>query len=115
MLRFAFDAITGFSVKPLRFASWLGLSAGLGGLLVLIYVLAAWLTGQTVSGWTSLMVVTLIVGSCQLLMIGIVGEYLGRLYVESKGRPLFVIDTIAVQPAALADAAKSGVESAASG
>lgn len=94
MLCLAFDAITGFSVKPLRLASWLGLCTGLGGLIVILYVLGSWMTGRVIEGWTSLMVVTLVIGSSQLLMIGLLGEYLGRLYVESKGRPLFVIDSI---------------------
>lgn len=97
MLRFAFDAITGFSVKPLRLASWLGLCAGFGGLVVMIYVLGSWIIGRTVDGWTSLMVVTLTLGSSQLLVVGLLGEYLGRLYLESKGRPLFIIDSIVSQ------------------
>jgi polyisoprenyl-phosphate glycosyltransferase len=94
MLRFAFDAITGFSVKPLRLASWLGLCAGFGGFLVILYVLGSWILGRAVEGWTSLMVVTLLLGSSQLLVVGLLGEYLGRLYLESKGRPLFVIESI---------------------
>lgn len=97
MLRFAFDAITGFSVKPLRLASWLGLCAAIGSIMVLVYVLGSWIVGRTVDGWTSLMVVTLALGSSQLLVVGLLGEYLGRLYVESKGRPLYVIESIVSQ------------------
>lgn len=94
MLSFAFDAITGFSVKPLRLASWLGLAAGAGGLVVIVYAFGSWLSGRAVEGWTSLMVVTLVLGSCQLLVAGLMGEYLGRLYMEAKGRPLFVIERV---------------------
>jgi polyisoprenyl-phosphate glycosyltransferase len=94
MLGFAFDAITGFSIKPLRLASWLGLGAGAVGLLLILYVLASWSIGHAVEGWTSLMVVTLVLGSCQLLVAGLLGEYLGRLYLESKGRPLFIVERI---------------------
>jgi dolichol-phosphate mannosyltransferase len=92
MLRFALDAITGFSIKPLRFASWLGLGTGTGGLLLILYVLSSWIRGRTVEGWTSVMVVVLLLGSGQLLVMGLIGEYLGRLYLEAKRRPLFVIE-----------------------
>lgn len=94
MLGFALDAITGFSVKPLRLASWLGLAAGVGGLVVIVYAFGSWMAGRAVEGWTSLMVVTLVLGSCQLLVAGLMGEYLGRLYMEAKGRPLFVIERV---------------------
>lgn len=94
MLGFAFDAITGFSVKPLRLASWLGLAAGAGGVVVLVYAFGSWLAGRAVEGWTSLMVVMLVLGSCQLLVAGLLGEYLGRLYMEAKGRPLFIIERV---------------------
>jgi glycosyltransferase involved in cell wall biosynthesis len=94
MFRFAVDAITGFSVRPLRMASYIGGIAGVFGILLLLYVLGSWLSGATVAGWTSLMVIVLILGSVQLFVIGLLGEYLGRLYMESKRRPLFVIDSI---------------------
>lgn len=98
MLRFALDAITSFSIKPLRMASWLGICAGLGGLLVMIYVLGSWMLGYTVSGWTSLMMITLFLGSSQLFVAGVMGEYIGRLYLESKNRPLFVIESVVHRP-----------------
>jgi polyisoprenyl-phosphate glycosyltransferase len=62
MLRFALDAITGFSVKPLRLASWLGLGSGMAGLLLVLYVLGSWITDRTVEGWTSVMIVILHAG-----------------------------------------------------
>ena len=94
MIRLALDAITGFSVIPLRLASMTGTAIGGIGLLLLIYTLGGWLTGRVVEGWTSLMIAMLILGGAQLLLLGIFGEYLGRLYIESKRRPLFVVDRV---------------------
>ncbi len=94
MLKFAFDAITGFSVKPLRFASYLGVGAALLSVFLGAYVLYAWCEGQTVPGWTSLAVIMLLMGSCQLIVLGIMGEYVGRLYIEGKSRPLYVIQEV---------------------
>ena len=99
MVRFAVDAISSFSIMPLRLASYLGVLFGVGGLLTLAYVLYSWLTHQTVQGWTSVITIVLILGSAQLLLLGVFGEYLGRLYLESKRRPLFVIDQIVRRPA----------------
>jgi dolichol-phosphate mannosyltransferase len=94
MLRFAVDAITSFSIVPLRLAAALGVMLGLGSGSLMSYALGSWLSGHTVSGWTSLMMVVLIVGSAQLMVLGVFGEYLGRLYMEAKRRPLFVIDSV---------------------
>ena len=94
MLRFACDAITSFSVLPLRLASFAGGTAGVLGLLGLVYTLSSWLVGATVAGWTSVATLILIIGGIQLLMLGIFGEYLGRLYMEAKRRPLFVVDSV---------------------
>ena len=94
MLRFAMDAITGFSVRPLRMASYLGIGSGISTLFLLAYVLVQHFIGNTVPGWTSLAVVVLGLGSIQLFVIGVMGEYLGRLYIESKGRPLFIIQEV---------------------
>ena len=94
MIRIALDALTGFSIRPLRAASYLGLATGAVGLGVLAYVLTSWLLGHAVVGWTSVMVVVLLMGSAQLFVVGLLGEYLGRLYMEAKRRPLFVIESI---------------------
>jgi dolichol-phosphate mannosyltransferase len=94
MFKFAVDAITAFSVKPLTFASLAGLLASAIGLGLFVYSLIAWTIGGTVSGWTSLMASVGVLGGMQLLVLGIMGEYLGRLYEQSKGRPLFLIDRI---------------------
>jgi dolichol-phosphate mannosyltransferase len=94
MLRFAGDAITGFSVRPLRIAAYLGIGFGALALILMGYVLISYLTAQTVRGWASLAAIVLLLGSAQLFVIGLIGEYLGRLYIESKGRPLFVISDL---------------------
>ena len=96
---FSIDAITGFSVIPLRIASGLGMLCGLTGLVGLTYALGSWIAGVTVPGWTSVVIIVLILGSVQLMVLGIFGEYLGRLYMESKHRPLFIIDQVVGQSA----------------
>jgi dolichol-phosphate mannosyltransferase len=95
MMSFAFDAVTGFSTAPLRFASHLGLFLTGATLLTLLYVLVGWMMGTTVQGWTSTMLVVLTLGAMQMFVLGMIGEYLGRLYVESKRRPLYLVADIA--------------------
>jgi len=94
MLRFAVDAITSFSIAPLRMASHLGMIAAVGSLAMIAFLIAAWASGDTVPGWTSLAALILFVGGTQLFMLGIIGEYVGRMYLESKRRPLFTIQSI---------------------
>jgi dolichol-phosphate mannosyltransferase len=94
MLRFAIDAITSFSVKPLRIASAFGVIFGILGVAGLVYSMTSWLRGDVVAGWTSVIVTVLILGSVQLFVIGVFGEYLGRLFIESKNRPMFIIDEV---------------------
>jgi glycosyltransferase involved in cell wall biosynthesis len=100
MMGLAFDALTSFSIMPLRLASYLGLLLGCLSLLMLGYTLGSWALGHVVEGWTSLLTVVLILGSTQLIMFGLLGEYVGRLYIETKRRPLFVIDQVLTQNAA---------------
>ncbi|MDD3288509.1 MAG: glycosyltransferase family 2 protein [Alphaproteobacteria bacterium] len=94
MLRFAMDAFTGFSVFPLRLSLWLGFVCGLLALGLLGYVLFAWISGDAVPGWTSLSCIMLFFFGLQFFCIGIIGEYVGRIYTESKQRPLFIIERI---------------------
>jgi dolichol-phosphate mannosyltransferase len=94
MIRFAIDAITGFSIRPLRMATYVGLGFGLAEVFLLAYVIIEYLLGHTIEGWTSLAVIILAVGSVQLFVAGVMGEYLGRLYIEAKGRPLFIIQDV---------------------
>jgi dolichol-phosphate mannosyltransferase len=92
MLKFAIDALVGFSYRPLRLATHLGLLTSLGGFAYLLYVLhLRFFTDQTVQGWTSLIALSLIFNGIVLGILGIMGEYIGRIYEESKGRPFYVI------------------------
>lgn len=94
MLRLAVDAVTSFSIRPLRIASMIGLCFGTLGLFGIAYAIFGWAIGQTVPGWTSVMVVVLMLGGIQLFVIGILGEYLGRLYIEAKRRPLYIVQEV---------------------
>jgi dolichol-phosphate mannosyltransferase len=94
MVSFAVDAITGFSTGPLRLASYFAAMFGMLGFLLLAYVVFGVLFGHTVVGWASVMSAVILLGSVQLFTLGIIGEYLGRLYVQGKNRPLFVISEI---------------------
>lgn len=91
MFGLAFDAITGFSTAPLRFASHAGLVLVGMSVLILAYILIGWLRGTTVEGWTSLMLIVVILGAAQMFVLGMIGEYLGRLYMEAKKRPTYIV------------------------
>lgn len=92
MLAFGWDAIISFSSLPLRLSSMLGFAISFLGLVYLGYVIAVRLfTDQTVAGWTSVVAAVLILGGVQLLCLGIIGQYLGRMYDEVKARPLFLV------------------------
>jgi dolichol-phosphate mannosyltransferase len=94
MVRLATDAVTSFSTKPLRLAMFLGFLMAMVGLGLLVYVLVSLLFYQVVSGWASLLATVAILGSMQLFVLGVMGWYLGRLYEQSQGRPLFVIEEV---------------------
>ena len=95
MISFALDALTGFSSAPLKLASHAGLWLAAGSLLIVLYILYAWLVGRSVPGWTSLMLVVVVLGAIQMFVLGMLGEYIGRLYNEVKRRPLYIIQEIA--------------------
>lgn len=94
MLRLAIDAVTSFSTRPLRLASLFGFGFGALALVGIAYTVGSWLRGHVVPGWTSITTIFLLMGSAQMFVLGILGEYLGRLYMEAKGRPLFVIESV---------------------
>jgi polyisoprenyl-phosphate glycosyltransferase len=94
MLRFAIDAVSGFSIVPLRIATYLGFICSVLGFIFFTYTAYSYFSGIAIQGWTTLMTVVLILGSGQLLVLGVIGEYLGRLYMQSKNRPLFIIEEI---------------------
>ena len=91
MLRFALDGITGFSRVPLRLAFYAGLIFGIGSLLLLLHVLYAWIMDEAVPGWTTLAAAEFFLGGVELMGIGIVGEYVGRIFEEVKHRPLYIV------------------------
>ncbi len=95
MIRFALDAVTGFSTAPLRFASHVGLWLTAASVLLVLYIAVGWLSGSAVQGWTSTMLVVVLLGAVQMFVLGMIGEYLGRLYVESKRRPLYLVADVA--------------------
>ena len=94
MLAFAADGITSFSVKPIRMVFSLGVVVFLVSLVMLLYALVAKLTGHTSAGWTSLMGSIWLIGGIQLLSLGVVGEYIGKIYNETKRRPRFIIESV---------------------
>jgi dolichol-phosphate mannosyltransferase len=94
MLRFAADAISGFSIVPLRLSTYVGFFCALIGVFFMGWTAVSYFMGVAIQGWTTLMSVVLILGSAQLLVLGVIGEYLGRLYQESKRRPLFIVEEI---------------------
>jgi dolichol-phosphate mannosyltransferase len=92
MIRFALDGITSFSVLPLRFSTYLGIAMNLGSFAIILWALVSkFVLQQTVPGWTFIVVIVAIFSGVQLLMIGILGEYVGRIYEEVKRRPLYIV------------------------
>jgi dolichol-phosphate mannosyltransferase len=92
MVRFALDGVTSFSVQPLRAATWLGFAVSALAVVGIVYSLGMRLfTSDWVTGWTAMMIAVLFLGGVQLLSLGIIGEYIGRIYGEAKRRPLYVV------------------------
>lgn len=92
MVKFAFDGITSFSTVPLQLASYLGLIVTSVSLLVALQALyVRFVTHTAVTGWASLLIIIVFLGGVQLLMIGVIGEYLGRIYEEVKNRPVYLV------------------------
>lgn len=92
MLAFAIDGITSFSVKPLRLITTAGVVIFIISLFMLLYALISWISGKTVIGWTSTLASIWMIGGIQLLSLGIIGEYVGKVYNETKQRPRFIIE-----------------------
>jgi glycosyltransferase involved in cell wall biosynthesis len=94
MIRFAMDGITSFSSVPLKFASWLGYLASLLAFIYLASVFVQKALGYTVPGFATIMVAILFLGGVQLISLGIIGEYIGRIYNEIKARPLYIVESV---------------------
>jgi len=94
MIKFAFDGITSFSTAPLKLATWSGYGASILAFMYLASVFVQKALGHTVEGWATIMVALLFLGGVQLVCLGILGEYLGRIFNEVKRRPMYVIDHV---------------------
>lgn len=95
MLAFALDGITSFSVRPLQYISLLGLAFMAISLCAIVYGIVVWFEGRTIAGWTSLLVSLWFIGGAVLLACGIIGEYVGKIYIEVKHRPRYFIEQAA--------------------
>lgn len=91
MLNFAWDGITSFSVKPLRIICTIGFSVLFASIIIMVYSLVRKILGHTVTGWTFLSISIWFIGGLQMISIGIIGEYIGKIYTETKHRPRFII------------------------
>ena len=94
MLALAVDGITSLSIKPIRFIVFLGFMIFMCSILMLIYSLVQHFFGNTSIGWTSLIVSIWAIGGLQLLAIGVIGEYIGKIYLETKERPRYIIEKV---------------------
>ena len=92
MVKFAFDGITSFSTVPLKLATWLGYVASGLAFLYMLSVFVQKSLGMTVPGWATVMVAMLFLGGVQLISLGIIGEYLGRVFTELKPRPMYIVE-----------------------
>lgn len=94
MVRFALDALTAFSSTPLKLASHIGIGLAFASCALIGYILFGWLSGEAVQGWTSLMLVVVTLGAIQMFVLGLMGEYIGRMYNQNKDRPLYIVSDI---------------------
>jgi len=92
MLKFAIDGLTSFSTVPLKLATWMGYFASAFAFIYLASVFVQKWLGKTVEGWATIMVAMLFMGGVQLICLGIMGEYIGRIFTEAKQRPLYVVE-----------------------
>jgi polyisoprenyl-phosphate glycosyltransferase len=91
MVRLTLDSVTSFSAAPLRIATWLGLLSFVVCVALVVSGLTAWIFGATVPGWTSLYIAVLLLGGIQLICLGLLGEYIGRIYAATQNRPKFLV------------------------
>ncbi|WP_250006116.1 glycosyltransferase [Actinoplanes sp. M2I2] len=102
MIRLTFDSVTGFSAAPLRIATWLGLLSFVLCVGLIVSALVAWGSGGVVPGWTSLYIAVLLLGGIQLICLGLLGEYVGRIYMATQQRPPYLVAVDTADPAARA-------------
>jgi dolichol-phosphate mannosyltransferase len=94
MFTLALDAVTGFAVAPLRFVLYLSVFAGAVSLVILLWVLYTYITAHSIQGWTSVIGVVLLFSSIQLFTLGIMAEYIGRIFMQGKRRPLYMVKSV---------------------
>lgn len=92
MVGLAIEGITSLSIKPIRIVTSLGVLVFIGSIIMLIYVLVSYFTGHVVAGWSSILVSVWVIGGILLISMGIVGEYIGKIYLETKKRPRYIIE-----------------------
>lgn len=92
MINFALDGITSFSVKPIRFITILGFLISLISVVMFVYTIVRHVLGYTIVGWSSIIISLWFLGGIQILSLGVIGEYIGKIYMESKKRPRFIIE-----------------------
>lgn len=91
MLALAFDGITSLSIKPIRLITGFGVFISLFSFFMIIYVLFSYLNKATVPGWSSTLIIVCLIGGIQLISLGVIGEYIGKIYMETKARPRYII------------------------
>lgn len=92
MISFALDGITSFSIKPLHYITYLGVVFIMISIAVIIYALVSYFDNEAIQGWTSLLISLWFIGGCILIACGVTGEYIGKIYIETKRRPLYFIE-----------------------
>lgn len=92
MMSFAIEGITSLSIKPMRFVTGMGIFVFLVSIAMMIYAFVSYLTGRVVAGWTSILISVWAIGGMVLLGLGIVGSYIGKIYLETKKRPRYIVE-----------------------
>ena len=91
MLALAFDGITSLSVKPIRIITGMGVVISAVAFLLILYALIAWISGAAVAGWASTLIAVALLGGIQLISLGVIGEYIGKIFLETKQRPRYIV------------------------
>lgn len=94
MLSFAFEGLTSLSIKPIRMITLLGALVSFFSLIMMVYTVSRYFAGETVSGWSSIIISIWLLGGLQLFGIGVIGEYIGKVYLETKSRPKYIVKEI---------------------
>ena len=115
MVALAVDGITSMSTRPLQIITGLGFLTFLFSLIMFISCIVDWMNGRVVAGWTSTIASTCLIGGMMMISQGIIGEYIGKIYLETKGRPRYIVDAVILHGAARTDGTKQPEEAAGPG